>query len=267
MTTPISETQTRRSIDLKVSIDAPTAAVWDALTDPAQLANWFPPISSGSSAVGGKLLISWGPSMEWTTTVVAAEPNRHVRWVDDPSQPLAVDWTIDGRGGKTVVRLVHSGWSAESTWDDQFDATNAGWSYFLFNLRHYLERHRGVRRAMVSERRPTTMSHAALWERLTGPEGFAVSAVGHAKVRAGDRARIQLGRDPQRLDIAHCVAPKHLWGTLPGLSDAVLFIEMEPGNPGYHCGVWISTYGLSEERVKELREATAEIVEHIFGRQ
>jgi uncharacterized protein YndB with AHSA1/START domain len=264
MSTPISEEQTRRTIDLQVAIDAPAAAAYEALTDPEQLANWFPPIASGSSAVGGTLLISWGPSMQWHTTVVAAEPNRRVRWVDDPSRPLAVDWSIEGRGGKTVVRLVHSGWSAESSWDDQFDATNAGWRYYLFNLRHYLERHRGERRVMVSERRAVTLPHAALWKRLVGPEGFAIGAPS-AKLGDGDRVRIQLGRDGQRLDIVHCAPPKLLWGTLPGLSDAVLFIEMEPGSPGYHCGIWISTYGLSLDRVTHLREAVTEIVNHVFS--
>lgn len=262
MSTPTSDDQARRAIELHIAIDAPAAAVWEALTDPAQLANWFPPISSGSSAVGEKLLISWGPSMEWTTTVVAAEPNRHLRWVDDPSQPMAVDWSIEGRAGKTVVRLVHSGWSADASWDEQFDATNMGWRFFLFNLRHYLERHRGIHRTMVSERRPTTMPRVELWGRLMGPPGFAVNAT--ARLRDGVGVRLQLGDDPQHLDIVHCTEPTHLWGTLPGLSDAVLFVEMEPGNPGYHCGVWLSVYGLADDRVTALREALKTLADTVF---
>jgi uncharacterized protein YndB with AHSA1/START domain len=259
-----TDTGPRRAIELDVTVDAPAAAVYAALTDPAQLASWFPPVASGSSAVGGKLLISWGPALEWTTTVVTAEPNRHIRWVDDPSSPLAVDWWIEARGGKTLVRLVHSGWSADAGWDEQYDATSAGWQYFLFNLRHYLERHRGTRRVLVSARRPTTLPRAEVWDRLLGAAGFALNARDRSDVREDGRVLLQLGNDPQRFDIAHSVEPTHLWGTLPGLSDALLFVEMEPGNPGYNCGIWLSTYGLNAERTAVLQQALSAMAERVI---
>jgi uncharacterized protein YndB with AHSA1/START domain len=265
MTTPILDEQARRSIELNVSVDVPASAVWAALTDPKELSNWFAPTVSGSSEVGKTLCISWGSPIEWTTTVATADPNRHVRWVDDPSQPLAVDWSIEGRGGKTLLRLVHSGWSTEASWDEQYDATIAGWRYFLFNLRHYLQRHRGTRRTMISTRLPSTIPRAALWDRLMGPDGFALGVRDHAALREGDHVRLQLGADPQRLEIVHYAAPTHLWGTLPGLSDALLMIEMEPGVTEYHCGIWLSTYGLNGERLQSLRDAMATLTDRVVA--
>src|SRR6185503_1839694 len=108
-----------RDIELEIVVDAAPSVVWKALTTPEEIARWFPPISGGSaSTVGDKLLISWGEGFEWWTTVAAVEPERHVRLTDDleayakwvsgesDNPALAIDWFIESRGGKTVVRLV-----------------------------------------------------------------------------------------------------------------------------------------------------------------
>jgi uncharacterized protein YndB with AHSA1/START domain len=254
-----------RSIQLEVTVRAPADAVWSALTDPVELARWFPPVANGSSGVGEKLLISWGPGMEWSTTVTAAEPGHHVQWMDDPGQPLAVDWRITGEGGTTTVRLVHAGWNASSDWDEQYDATKAGWTYFLFNLRHYLERHRGVPRRMVSARRPTEMSRAAAWERLMGPEGFAIGDAERARMRSGGRATVRVADEPSPLEIVHCAPPTHLWGRLPALADGLLFVEMECGPERYHCGLWLSTYGLADDHTASLDRGLSALADRVFG--
>jgi uncharacterized protein YndB with AHSA1/START domain len=257
--------QPTRSIQLEVTVGATADAVWSALTDPAELARWFPPMAKGSSGVGEKLLISWGPGMEWWTTVTVAEPGHHVQWVDDPAQPLVVDWRITGAGGTTSVRLVHAGWSASSDWDEQYDATKAGWTYFLFNLRHYLERHRGTPRRMVCARRPTRMSRTAAWERLMGPEGFAMADADRARLRSGARAALHLGDEALPLEVAHCASPTHLWGRLPALNNGLLFVEMECGHDEYHCGLWLSAYGLAAERTATLDSALSALADRVFG--
>ena len=37
-----------------------------------------------------------------------------------------------------MVRLINSGFGSGDEWDAQYDATEAGWRLFLYNLRLYL---------------------------------------------------------------------------------------------------------------------------------
>jgi uncharacterized protein YndB with AHSA1/START domain len=267
-----------RSITLEVEIDAPRDAAWHALTTPEGLARWFPPISGGAGAApGDKLLISWGEAMEWWTTVVAVDPQRHVQWIDDPAAyaqsvsgesdkpALAMDWFIETRGGKTVVRLVNSGFAASSDWDEMYDATTAGWQYFLFNLRHYLENHRGTPRVQISERRKSPVGRNELWNRLIGSDGFAIDNGSGDALVAGETRSASIGSHTVAVRIEHANRPSHLWLRFPTLGDAIFFAEVESGREGFHCGLWLSTYGLPDPQVTELRDGLRSIADRVFA--
>jgi len=99
---------------------------------------------------------SWGPDISWQTRVDLAQPGKHLRWLDDP-QPdsnsrFAVDIRLTTRDATTAVWLVHSGFAREDDCNEQYEGTKAGWSFFLFALRHYLENHGGRTRHLVSRR-------------------------------------------------------------------------------------------------------------------
>jgi uncharacterized protein YndB with AHSA1/START domain len=257
-----------RDITIEIEIDAPQAAAWRALTTPEELARWFPPISSGSGdVVGEKLLISWGEQMEWWTTIAAVDPGQHVRWLDDPAEyakfaagesdkpVLATDWYVEARGGRTIVRIVNSGFDASSTWDDRYNAIGAGWRYFLFNLKHYLERHAGTPRTLVWERRKSPVSRDALWSRLMGADGFALG-----------ESSITLGGNTHAATVDLMNAPTHLWVRIPSLNDALLFVESELGKKeSFRCGLWLSTYGLPEAQVYGLREHLRALADRAFA--
>lgn len=71
-------------------------------------------------------------------------PNQQLRWIERTSsgQPAAVEFNLESRGGKTIVRLVQCGFDGDSDWDNEwYDSCNYGWEFMLVNLRHYLERH------------------------------------------------------------------------------------------------------------------------------
>jgi uncharacterized protein YndB with AHSA1/START domain len=61
-------------------------------------------------------------------------------------------------------------------------------------------------------------------------------------------------------------APTHLAAVLPGLDDALLFIELESGAEAYHCGTYLSTYGLAAARVGELDTAFREFLNRALRR-
>src|SRR5580704_4829406 len=220
----MTDTVPTRSVDVTTEIAAPADAVWAALTQADLLCRWFSPTAERD---GDKVRLAWGPDMVMEERFVEVEKGRHLRWADTPDAPIIVDWHLETKGGHTVVRLVQSGLSASAEWDDAFDSFETGWRYFLFNLRHYLTRHRGTPRDMAWIRRPTELARSVLWERL-------MTAVKKVTPRA---------------DIAELKPSRGVWATIPDLNDAVLFLEIE----GKTLGVYLSTYGLPADKVRELQ--------------
>lgn len=264
-----------RILELDVHIDAPKETVWKALTEASELARWFPPIAEGKAGLGEELLLSWGPHLQWRTEVVAFEPGRHLRWRDKtpPStgageesgaSPMAADWTLETVGGQVVVRLVQSGFGEGDVWDDFYDGTDLGWRVFLLALRHYLERHPGAKRDMVSVRRPARGGASVPWKRVWGAEGFAPTPAASGFL-PGQPFALRLGQ--QRLTgTAAIVRPPHgFFGTVDSLEDATLFVEMEPGRDELHCGIWLSTYGLAPNRVRALQEELTQMADRAFA--
>lgn len=266
-----------RNIELEIEIDAPRDAAWRALTTAEELSRWFPPISGGNGAeVNQKLLISWGDAMEWWTTVAEADPEKHVRWLDDPeayerakrgesNEPaLAVDWFIETRNGRTVVRLVHSGFATTPDWDDQFDGLSGGWRYFLHNLRHYLERHRGTPRVMISERRRSPVTNAELWNRLLGAQGLGIVSAPDQLPAEQSSHSVSFGGRPVAMTVEH-VSPMRLWFRVPEMNDALFFVEAEGRKTGFNCGLWLSTYGLSDAQAADARESLRALSDRVFA--
>jgi uncharacterized protein YndB with AHSA1/START domain len=272
-----------RTVEPEVRIDAPQEAVWRALTEANELARWLPPIAAGKPGLGEELLLCWGPHLEWRTEVVTFDVGRHLVWRDKaPTQlgppeaqassaettqgfnHMAVDWTLEAAGGKVLVRLVQSGFGEGDAWDDFYDGTNLGWRVFLLALRHYLERHSGVRRDMVSVRRPARGGPTVPWNRVWSAEGFAPTPAA-AAFTPGKRFRLLLGKERLEGTVELVRAPRGFFGTVASLDDATLLVEMEPGRDALHCGIWLSTYGRAPERVKSLQEALTGMADRAFS--
>ena len=84
-----------------------------------------------------------------------------------------MEFTIEAQaGGITRLRLVHSGFGTDAGWDDELDATSAGWNVELRGLRHYLEGHQGHDRIYAKAQVTTAVSTSEVWQRLLGPSGF-----------------------------------------------------------------------------------------------
>ena len=116
-----SQPRTQRTIRKEIEIAAPIEAVWKALTDAAELARWFPLEARVEPGAGGTIYLSWGPPWEGTAQIDVWEPNQRFRWVE-PSPfakqhpafaTMAVEWVLEARGGKTLLRLVNSGFLDE----------------------------------------------------------------------------------------------------------------------------------------------------------
>ena len=259
---------------LEFTIDLPTHpdTVWRLLTDPAGLAEWFAPQVEGSGEPGGTLTLSWGSEMRWSTKVASAECGRLVRWQDDfdayqqlpgTAAPVMIEWQIAPGPGGTCLRLVHSGFGDGADWDDMYDGTKAGWTFFMWHLLETVRHHLGQRRTVVFERRPSSLTREALGARLFGPEGFALSPSGPA---SGSTAHVSLAGERRRFEVQYARLPTNLFGKIPELGGAVLLVEMEPGRTGpVQTGLWLSTWELDPVTLESLRAGLRRMADAVFG--
>ncbi|MEM7164837.1 MAG: SRPBCC domain-containing protein [Planctomycetota bacterium] len=147
-----------RQVRKQIETTATPRQVWDAWTDPTKLAQWFVDDAKGSPEVG--------TTFEWSFDmvphpipyqVVEAElDKRFVLALQLPDRPRGVlEIDIESRGGKTVIRLVNSGFQDGAEWDNEYEGIDSGWEMALATLRHYLENHFGHDKRAFLLLRPT----------------------------------------------------------------------------------------------------------------
>ena len=256
-------TRTDRSVDLSIDIDATLEEVWHALTTGEGIARWFAPYAAVTPGEGGSVSIGWDPKEMWDTPITVWEPMRRMQTVSEmPSQDgrmvrLAVDYYLEAQGGRVRVRLVHSGFDDSESWDGYIDGLDAGWTFFLFNLKHALERHRGVDRQQLSARFQTTARDGDEHP-VFGATGLRVQPpVGD--LRPGDPCRLSLGGIDVNARVAVRSAPRTVAFVIPAWNDALLFVEREGLKEKHQLGVWLSLYGVPETTAATLRQGLAAV--------
>jgi uncharacterized protein YndB with AHSA1/START domain len=256
-----------RTLELHVDIDAPIEAAWKAITEGPGIANWFAPIAEVSApGEGATVKAGWSDEMMMSNTVVAWEPLKHVRWLDEsgwmgPGTSLALDYYLSTENGKTRVRLVQSAFGASDGWDNLFDGIDTGWKYFLQNLRIYVEKHLGRTRRMITERIQVEMPRQKFWQHLlSAAGGFAIGAT--SALKAGDSIELKIaGPSGVRAVVELAVEGKGLGLRIPELTDALLFIEMEGSKDKFHVGYWFSVY--DDAQAKSLEAPAQEAFKRI----
>lgn len=249
-----------RSVETELEINAPLDAVWKALTDAEELVRWFPLHAKVKPGKGGVIWASWGPPFEGESTIQIWEPNRHLRtgWPFTASGGekgvLFVDYFLESTGGKTRLRLVHSGFGVGGDWDAEYDGVTRGWAFELNGLRHYLEHHRGRDRRPIWIRRPTNLVADVAAARLIGPEGrvFRGQIDG---LKPGDRYRLELVGTNRIIEgvVSVNLRPRSFSGTVPGINNAMFRCDIERIGSGEEAWVWFSTYGLDTEEADALQ--------------
>lgn len=265
-----------RSLSKEVEINAPVEAVWQALTDAEELTRWFPLDAKVKPGVGGSIWMSWRNEYEFNSPIEVWEPNRRLRLVasgeaDDsenaiklPTQ-VAMDFHLESRGNRTVLRLVHSGFSADAEWDEWFEATHRGWDYQFWGLGHYLEYHRGKPRGIVYIRHLTNeFQREDAWKRLMSPEGLLSKGVLDSP-ESGDRYDVQT-RTGERLQgiVRTFSPPKDFTATVENLNNATMRIQTEDFFGKRDVTVTLSTYGLPQSQVESMRQRWTELLTKLF---
>lgn len=113
-------------------IDAPPDIVFKAITDPAELTNWFPDHAILEPRVGGKVRFSFFKEKS------AAEHQRDFLQEGTIKEFIPGFWELEEiDNNKTKVVLNHSGFTGKETGKLSSKEFDNGWTYFLDRLEKY----------------------------------------------------------------------------------------------------------------------------------
>ena len=82
----------------EIVLPAPREEVWEALTDPDRLADWFANDVDFDLRPGGGVSFRWSNGEERTATVTEVEPERRLafEWDDEGEVEFTLDDDVDG---------------------------------------------------------------------------------------------------------------------------------------------------------------------------
>lgn len=285
MTQDVKTPKTRK-IEKTIVIDAPAEAVWKALTDAQELTRWFPLDARVKPGKGGSIWISWGPPYEGENWIdIWDPPNRlHVRdqWTESaqvdnvrevekgvPAQ-IAIDYFLESSSGKTVLRLVHSGFGKSADWDDEFDAVNKGWSMELLGLKHYLENHAGSDRRVVWASAKVPRSQQDVWNRVFSHEGFLPPSNPESFSEGGTYSLLTPANEKLEGKVIGYHPPSHFSGTAVNLNNGLFRIWLESWSnpsPRVHLNVWLSAYKVPYSKMLALQTSWTKLLMKLFPDQ
>lgn len=262
-----------RSHEHVLEIGATPAEVWEAITRAEELVRWFPTSAEVTPGPGGEIRYGWD-ELVGRCRILAWDPPRHLRtgWMEAPAggagdparATLAVDWFLEANGATTRLRLVHSGFTRDARWDEEFDGTRRGWTFELQALRHYLERHRGRERRASWIRHPVTSTPAEVWQRLSRP-GPVFHTVALEGLAPGEPFRLQRA-DGEWLEGRVLVnhPPLEFAAALARPVEGMLRFGFEAcmGRPEAH--LWLATWGLRPERFEAFEGGWKRVLREAF---
>jgi uncharacterized protein YndB with AHSA1/START domain len=183
-------TTNTRAIELSVELDASPEDVFRAVTDGTELAKWLAPearVNPPQPGKKGTVWVSWGEGMSGSENEIevfeAPKRMRHESGKNSQTKaPLHADWSIEAReGGKTTLRLVHSGFSVGADWDGEYEGHARGWRLMLQNLRQYFALHPQKPAVHLPYMSKVETPRLPIWTTLLGKFGFsAAPKVGEA---------------------------------------------------------------------------------------
>ena len=136
------------SLQASITIDAPDANVWEALTTPDLIKQWFFGVDTDTDWVEGSPIVHrgqyQGSPYEDKGTILKVEPGRllvHTHWSpvsglpDDPENYEEVSWALSERDGKTELTVSEVNLPSE----EAKGISEQGWRTVLAALRDLLE--------------------------------------------------------------------------------------------------------------------------------
>jgi uncharacterized protein YndB with AHSA1/START domain len=254
-----------RDIELSVELDASPEDVFRAVTDGTEIAKWLAPEARVTPPEGGKkghIWISWGEGMSAEHEIEIFDAPKRIRHPSgkngETKAPLYADWSIEAReGGKTTLRLVHSGFSEGAEWDGEYEAHARGWRLMLQNLRHYFARHAHEPAAHLPFMSNVETPRGPIWKTLLGKFGFSASP------KVGDPFRFTTPKGDLLTGVVDLVTDtRDLALVVREYGDALLRFNLEgkADAPSTFVFGYAIVYGADRDRASELLAAGSSAV-------
>ncbi len=174
---PLKHEGDRRWVEMEFLVPGTPEQIWAAVATGPGMTAWFTP-TKVEERVGGTIEFDFGGGATSSGKVTVWEPPVRLvyeehGWNGD-APPVATEVTVETRSrGRCVVRIVHSMFTTDDQWDDQFDGFESGWPGFIEVLRIYLSQHAGAKAAMVWAPGIHTDPSTDAWTILAGGLGVA----------------------------------------------------------------------------------------------
>src|SRR5215207_6142968 len=230
-----------RAINLDIEVPGTPEEVWEAVASGPGITAWFVP-ARVDGRLGGTCELDFGPGVGVETARITAwePPRRLVAEVAAEGRPaFAMEWLVEARdGGTCVVRLVNSGFGSGAEWDAEYDATEAGWRLFLYNLRLYLTHFPGQPSASILVNGKAAGPVSRAYGELTATLGLPTGA------GEGDRVSAAAPGAPALAGVVERAADGMLTLLLEEPAPGVAFVVAEPAADGTaHASVYAYLFG------------------------
>ena len=145
------------AIHLSVSINAPQARIFKALTDAKTLAAWFPSEVQTDLRPGGKyrfVFKNQDPQHGMTQAgeFLDVHPDEQVSYSwEAGGKSTRVEFNLSELGGSTLVRLDHTGFGNGDAGKQVSDMHSPVWNIYLNNLKSFVEEGKDQRSAMLGQ--------------------------------------------------------------------------------------------------------------------
>jgi uncharacterized protein YndB with AHSA1/START domain len=246
-----------RDIELSVELDASPEDVFRAVTEGAEVAKWLAPearVTAPEAGKKGTIWISWGEGMSVEHEIEIFDAPKRIRHPSGKNRetmaPLYADWLIEARdGGKTTLRLVHSGFSAGADWDSEFEAHARGWKLMLENLRQYFARHPQQPAVHLPFMSSVESPRGSIWKTLLGKFGFG------AMPKVDDPFRFTTPKGDVLTGVVDHVTDTHVLALVVREYDDALLrftLEGKADAPSTFVYGYVIAYGAERERASEL---------------
>jgi len=121
-------------------IKAPARRVFQTISQPAGLDQWWTISSAGEPRLGGEYQLFFGPEYDWRAKVSRCTPDKEFEFelthADSEWLGSRVGFQLQANGDVTQVRFHHLGWPVES---EHYRISCHCWAMYLRILRRYLE--------------------------------------------------------------------------------------------------------------------------------
>ena len=137
------ETKTNESFAIyhDLMINASLANVFEAVTKPEHLVNWWPLKCSGISEIGAEYNFYFTPDYDWFGRVIEYSHNRsfHIKMTksDADWDPTSFGFDMEAIDGNVQLKFRHVGWPECNA---DFKRSSFCWVMLLNGLKNYLEK-------------------------------------------------------------------------------------------------------------------------------